>query len=135
MENRRNFIKSAFALTAGIFVASVVPLAAMENVVAGIFAYSKRKPGKWEGKAKSHAPIVTVKGDTITIETKHGMSEKHYIAKHTLLSESGKVLGEKYFSPTDKKAISTFKLTTKHEELFALSLCNLHDEWVTEVTL
>lgn len=113
---------------------TAVPAFAMEKVVADIMAYTKRKPGKWKGKAGSHAPVVTVRGNKVTIETKHGMSKKHYIVQHQLLSASGKVLGEKIFSPSDKP-ISTYTLKEKHEELYALSICSLHDQWGTEVTV
>lgn len=135
MKNRRNFMKSSLALTVGVLAATIVPAFAKKNSIKNIFAYSKENPGRWEGKDKSHAPVVIIKGDKITLETKHGMSKAHYIVKHTLLTETGEVLGEHVFAPTDKKAFSTYKLTHKPTKVFALSYCNLHDLWVTEVTL
>jgi len=136
MKTRRDFMKSSLAVSAVALTATTIPLLAAQNSKVNIFAYSKANPGRWEGKDKSHAPIVTIKGDDVTVETKHGMSSAHYIVKHTLLSETGEVIGENVFFPqTDKKAISHFKLTGKHKEIYALSFCNLHDQWVTKTTL
>ncbi len=128
-------MKSSLAVSAGMLTAGVLPASAAENTKANIFAYSKSNPGRWEGKEGSHAPVITIEGDKVTMETKHGMSETHYIVKHSLLSDTGEVLGENVFFPSDKKAISTFEIKGKHKELFALSFCNLHDLWVTEFTL
>lgn len=135
MKNRRDFMKSSLAVSAGVLAASVLPASAAENTKANIFAYSAANPGRWEGKAGSHAPVITIEGSKVTMETKHGMSETHYIVKHSLVTASGEVLGETVFFPTDKKAISTFEVTGHHKELYALSFCNLHDLWVTEFSL
>jgi len=97
----------------------------------GIF-YSSDNQGRWKGKEGSHSPIITVNGNTITVETKHGMSEVHYIVKHTLLTEGGEVLGETVFSPKDEKAISTFNLKQIPKYFVATSFCNLHDLWISE---
>ena len=135
MKNRRNFMKSSLAITVGVLAATIVPAFAKKNSEKNIFAYSKKNPGRWEGKDKSHAPVVTIKGNKVTVKTKHGMSKAHYIVKHTLVTDTGEVLGEHVFSPTDKKAVSSYKLTKMPNKLFALSYCNLHDQWVTEVIL
>ena len=135
MKNRRDFMKSSLVASAGLLAATAIPAMAKENSVKNIFAYSASEPGRWEGKAGSHAPVVSVDGSSVTIETKHGMAEMHYIVKHTLVTSSGEVLGESVFSPKDKKAISTFDIKAKDTQLFALSFCNLHDLWVTEFTV
>ncbi len=96
--------------------------------------YSKSDQGKWEGKAGSHAPVVHVDGDQVTLVTEHGMSEKHYIVRHTLVTEAGEVIGEKTFYPTDEKAVSTFILNGKRGKMTATSFCNKHDLWITEFT-
>jgi len=132
MKNRRDFIKSSLVASTGLLAATAIPAIAQENSVKNIFAYSASEPGRWEGKAGSHAPVITVNGDMVTVETKHGMSEMHYIVKHTLVTSSGEVLGENVFFPkNDKKAISHFSIKG-NQEFFALSFCNLHDLWVTE---
>lgn len=132
MNNRRNFMKKTLAVSAVALTAATIPAMAKENSKANIFAYSKENPGRWEGKAGSHAPVVTIKGNKVTLETKHGMAAAHYIVKHTLISSDGTVVGENVFFPTDKKAISTFDLPSVKGEFFALSFCNLHDQWVTK---
>jgi superoxide reductase len=136
MKNRRDFMKSTLAVSAVALTATTIPLFAKQNTKANIFAYSKANPGRWEGKDKSHAPVVSISGKKVTIETKHGMHPAHYIVKHTLVSETGDVVGERVFFPeTDKKALSHFELKGEYKELYALSFCNLHDQWVTKVSL
>jgi superoxide reductase len=134
MKNRRNFMKSSLVVSAGLIAAGVAPASAAEKTKASIFYYSQKNQGRWEGKAGSHAPVVTIEGNKVTIETKHTMSPEHYIVKHSLLTSAGEVLGESVFFPTDK-AISTYEISGEHKELFALSFCNLHDLWVSEFTL
>lgn len=134
MKNRREFMKSSLVVSAGLVVAGIAPASAAENTKASIFYYSQKNQGRWEGKAESHAPVVTVEGNKVTIETKHSMSPEHYIVKHSLLTSTGEVLGESVFFPTDKP-ISTYEISGGHKELFALSFCNLHDLWVSEITL
>lgn len=132
MNSRRNFMKKTVAVSAVALTAATIPAMAKANTHANIFAYSKENPGRWEGKAGSHAPVITVKNGLITIETKHGMAPAHYIVKHTLLTADGTVIGEKVFKGTDKKAISSYKVIGDSQEYFALSFCNLHDQWVTK---
>ena len=132
MNERRDFMKKTLAVSAVALTAATIPAMAKANTEANIFAYSKENPGRWEGKAGSHAPVITVKGDTVTIETKHGMAPAHYIVKHTLLSKTGEVLGERVFFTHDKKAVSSFKIKAGSSDYFALSYCNLHDQWVTK---
>jgi len=145
MNNRRNFIKTSLLLTAGVAttlnasdekakeVEAKKTEVKIEETIApkGIF-YSSKNQGRWKGKDGSHAPVITVDGKKVTIETKHGMSEAHYIVKHMLLTTDGEVLGETVFFPKDKKAISIFELKEEPKALVATSFCNLHDLWITE---
>ena len=123
MQKRRDFLKASLVTSAGLVAATVLPSSAAENSKANIFAYTKEHQGRWEGKAESHAPVVTIEGNKVTMETKHGMSEAHYIVKHSLLDSNGNVLGEQIFFPQDKKAISTYIIEGKYTELYALSFC------------
>jgi superoxide reductase len=132
MQKRRDFLKTSLVASAGLVAATVLPSSAAENSKANIFAYTQDHQGRWEGKASSHAPVVTIEGNKVTMETKHGMSEAHYIVKHSLLDANGNVLGEQIFFPQDKKAISTYVIEGKYTELYALSFCNIHDLWVTK---
>lgn len=97
--------------------------------------YSRENPGKWVKKVGGHAPNVTVKANTVSIETKHGMSKKHYIVRHTLVSSSGEILGTNTFSPLDDQAISIFEIPDGHKELYATSFCNKHDMWVEKFSV
>lgn len=132
MNERRKFIKSSLAVTAGAVTLGALPALAQNSTPVNIFAYTKENPRRWAGKAGSHAPIVTVKGNTVTLETKHGMSSAHYIVKHSVVSSDGTVLGENVFFPDSQKAVSSFEIKGSHKGVTALSFCNLHDLWATE---
>ena len=135
MNDRRDFLKKSVFLAAGTVAAgsaTVFASTAPGDFPSGI-VYTKDNPGKWAGKAGSHAPEIKVEGRKVTLTTKHPMSEKHYIARHTLVSADGTVLGSKTFYPSDKEAVSTYLLPYGHgSKLYATSFCNLHDFWVTE---
>ena len=137
MSNRRDFMKKGFAVVAGLTVLPLVSAKAAEKVaanpqahLAGII-YTTENQGKWAGKAKGHAPVVKVEGKQVTITTNHGMSEKHFIVRHTLVTASGEVIGEKTFSYNDEKAISVFTLPEGQHQFYATSFCNKHDLWMT----
>ena len=134
MSTRRNFMKTSALASAGV-MAAVMPSMAAENAPKNIFSYSTANQGRWEGKAGSHAPVITQAEGKVTLETKHGMSEGHYIVKHSIVTETGEVLGDNVFFPSDKKAISSYEIKGKHTKLYALSFCNLHDLWVTEFSV
>jgi superoxide reductase len=133
MKSRRSFLKKSVLMAAGIVIGkNTNAFASSAGFPPGI-VYTKDNPGKWAKKVGSHAPKVKIEGKKVTLTTKHPMSEKHYIVRHTLVSSDGKVLGSKTFYPSDKKAISTYELPSNHgPKLFATSFCNLHDFWVTE---
>ncbi|MCA9733382.1 hypothetical protein KC799_14690 [candidate division KSB1 bacterium] len=135
--NRRTILKTSVILPAAIAgtpFANLLGQTSSEKWPDGII-YTKDMPGKWEKKVKSHAPVVSVEGDKITLETVHGMSEEHYIVRHTLVTDKGEVVGEKTFYPVDEEAVSTFKLPADAKVLYATSFCNKHDFWITKVEL
>jgi superoxide reductase len=136
MTKRRDFVKTTIAVAAGFVASKSTGVSAgTKSKFLGII-YTAENPGKWDKKVNSHEPKVNVEGKQVTIKTLHGMSDEHFIVRHTLVCEHGKVLGEKTFYPTDKKAVSTFTLPEKHaKKLFATSFCNKHDLWVTEFTV
>ncbi len=142
MKDRRSFLKGSVAATAVLTLASAeqalagYPLTDSKPVadsgLAGV-VYSKYSQGKWQGKAGSHAPRITVKGNIVTVETRHVMSAKHLIIRQTLVGGDGTVLGSKNFQAGDK-AISVYELPSGYKgPLIATSFCNLHDLWITEV--
>ena len=133
MNDRRDFLKKSLFVAGGLAFANTrSAFAATGKFQAGI-VYTKDNPGKWAKKVGSHAPKVKVEGKKVTLTTMHPMSEKHYIVRHTLVALDGKVLGERTFYPSDKKAESAYELPVKKgTRIFATSFCNKHDLWVTE---
>ena len=66
MKNRRNFLKSSALLATGLAVSA--PLLAKlksedtrNSDFPGVI-FTEYEQGRWEGKAKSHVPIVKVEG-------------------------------------------------------------------------
>ena len=77
--------------------------------------------------------IQIIKGDKVIIITNHPMTKKHYIVRHTLVTEKGDIIGERTFYPEDKRAESQFRMPKGYKGiLFATSFCNLHDFWITK---
>jgi superoxide reductase len=141
MNNRRNFIKSTLVVASGLAISGTAfakgnlpaPKKEKSPKFSGII-YSAKDQGDWEGKAGSHAPKITMNGSKVTILTDHGMSERHFIVRHTLVTPKGEVLGTQTFYPNeDEKALSTHDLPEAYSgKLYATSFCNKHDFWVTE---
>ena len=133
MNDRREFLKKSIFLTAGVVTAKSATVFASSGGFPSGIVYTEENSGKWTRKVGSHAPKVKVEGSKVTLTTRHPMSEKHYIVRHTLVSADGTVLGSKTFYPSDKEAVSTYELPSGHgSKLYATSFCNLHDLWVTE---
>ena len=89
MNERRHFLKASLVLAAGVAVGS----ASRSSASAGAFPpgviYTAENPGRWGSKVGSHAPVVSREGKTITVTTKHPMSEIHYIVRHSLWRKTG----------------------------------------------
>ena len=135
MNERRVFLRASLALAAGVAVGSASESLASAGPFPGV-VYTADNPGQWSAKVSSHAPVVTRKGKTITVATRHPMSEIHYIVRHTVVAEDGTVIGAITFAPEDKEPVSTYDLPGyAGSRLFATSFCNQHDFWVTEFTL
>ena len=134
MSNRRTFLKTTLLVASGLAVSKAgFAKGKKDNHFSGII-YTESDQGDWEGKAGSHAPKVTIEGAKVTIFTDHGMSERHFIVRHTLVTPKGEVLGTQTFYPNeDEKAISTHELPEGYTgKLYATSFCNKHDFWMTE---
>lgn len=134
MSNRRDFLKTSLGVAAGVSVANIGIVSAGTTMLPPGLIYTRENPGKWDKKVKSHLPMVTVEGNKVRVETKHPMTEKHFIVRHTLVSKDGEVLGEKTFSPDDEEAVSVFELPSGKTALYATSFCNKHDMWVAEIS-
>jgi superoxide reductase len=138
MKNRRNFLKSSALLATGMAVSAPL-LAKTKSKKTPVFpgvVFTDKYQGKWDGKAGSHVPKVKVEGSKVTLHTEHGMSERHYIVRHTLVDQQGNMLGAKTFYPSDEQAISVFILPAGfHGKLYATSFCNKHDFWLKEFSV
>ncbi len=136
MTDRRTFLKGGLAAASALAVSSVNIASASSAKPYTNVVYTASNPGKWGKKVGSHLPSVTVEGNKVTLFTKHGMSEKHFIVRHTLVLADGTVVGAKVFSGNDKEARSSFELPAGYKgKVYATSFCNLHDFWVNETTV
>ena len=135
MGSRRSFLKGSLVL-AGTVAAGHVAEAQAGTALPPALVYTKDAPGRWAGKEGLHVPKVAVEGGKVTIVTPHPMTAQHFIVKHTLITPAGKLVGEKTFASTDAKAESAYDLPAGFTgTLWATSFCNLHDLWLTEVTV
>lgn len=132
MSNRRTFLKGSFAAAVAAVLGTGSAYAA-DTPLFGSIVYTKDNPGRWAQKEGSHAPVITVEGNKVKVQTNHPMSEKHFIVRHTLVLADGSVLGSKNFAGTDPDAISQYDLPEGYTGgLYATSFCNLHDFWMSE---
>ena len=135
---RRSFIRIALAGAATGIIAPEIVLASpmgkkiSSNMAGGVF-YTKDSPGRWAEKAGSHSPIIEKVETGVRVVTGHPMKPNdHWIIKHVLLDSDFKFIAENIFDPNkDKAALSNFSLAGQKEVVYALSVCNLHDSWLT----
>ncbi len=135
MTDRRTFIKGGLVAASAMALGSVnfanASSAPYTNVV-----YTAANPGRFAKKVGSHLPSITVEGSKVTLFTKHSMSEKHFIVRHTLVLADGTFIGAKVFTGTDAEAKSSYELPAGYKgKIFATSFCNLHDFWLNEATV
>lgn len=103
------------------------------NKMAGGVFFTTESPGRWAKKAALHAPIIEKTADGVKVTTPHPMDPgKHWIVKHVVLDKDFKFIAENIFDPSkQKEALSEFKLSGQSGAIYALSVCNLHDTWLT----
>ena len=73
----------------------------------------------------------------VKVTTAHAMKGcEHYIVKHMLLNKDFEFIAEKMFdSSKDKSPVSTFTLESYSGPLYALSVCNKHDTWISVIEI
>lgn len=137
---RRDFIRLSAAGAAVSVIAPTLAQAAeagKQPTPPGDVFYTKDAQGRWAGKGATHLPVIeVVKADgkaTVKVTTPHEVKGyEHYIVKHVLLDKDYKFLNERMFDPSkDLVAISEFSLTGYSGTIYALSLCNKHDLWLS----
>lgn len=138
---RRDFIRLSVAGVGAGMIAPTMAQAecgAATKVISDIY-YTKDSPGRWSGKAATHAPSIEIaKADAkvvVKVVTAHEMKGyEHYIVKHVLLDKNYKFIAEHLFNPMeDKLPMSEFTLENYSGALYALSMCNKHDVWLSGV--
>lgn len=139
--NRRGFIRMSMVGAATGIIAPKSILAGTlgekvsNNKMAGGLFYTMDAPGRWAKKAGSHSPILEKTETGVKVVTSHPMDPgKHWIIKHILLDKDFRFISENMFDPnTHKAAISDFSLAGQRGEIYALSVCNLHDSWLSVI--
>ncbi len=134
--NRRAFIRIGMAGAATGIITPEIALANQKtdsDSMAGGVYYTKESPGRWTKKAESHSPVVEKTNTGIRVVTGHPMKQgEHWIVKHVLLDHNFNFISENIFDPEkDKAPISNFGLPGQSGAIYALSVCNLHDTWLT----
>lgn len=85
-------------------------------------------PNTSEGAGEKHLPVITVSGDTVTVEVgsvEHPMTEDHYIQWIYLETKCGGQI--KYLTPSDSPK-AEFTLIND-EVISAYEYCNIHGLW------
>jgi len=88
------------------------------------------KPNTTDGAVEKHLPVVSVKGDTVTVKigsVPHPMVEKHYIEWVYLQTDKG---GQRKCLVPDVAPEVTFKLDGE-KPVAVFAYCNLHGLWKT----
>ena len=143
--DRRQFIGAVAAGAALTAVANTSVAGAKEadnlaSIFEGSFYLTKENPGRWAAKAAGHLPVVEVSKaggkSTVKVTTPHEMSGyEHYIVKHQLFDEKMNLLGETMFDPTKDAPVSSYDVADYSGVLYAMSVCNKHDVWVSAKTV
>ena len=141
--NRRELIKwGVFGGAAGILTPQLLRAGEaqgqLHTAMGGGVYYTKASPGRWSKKVTSHLPNIEVASNSdgkkeVLVVTRHVMEGfDHYIVKHMLLDGNFGFLMEKMFDPRDTEyPESTFTLDAYSGPLYALSVCNQHDTWIS----
>jgi superoxide reductase len=132
--DRRDLAKAAFlgaAMAALPAMSRAQAASADENLV-----FTADDPGHWGDAVKAkHVPVATVSGSTLTVTTPHVMTPAHYIVSHSVVLAGGQYLGRRTFTPADMPT-STYTLPDGYKgKVTVTSTCNLHDFWVSSLTV
>lgn len=148
--DRRAILRSALATAVGAagtlilprFVLAADPPAARPSPpapaspLAGSLYYTKDRPGRWKGKEAGHLPVVERKGSVLTVRTLHPQDGfRHYIVKHLVLDRDFKIIADTRFNPWRDDPLSSVDVYGREEVVYAISVCNVHDAWLTPFRL
>ncbi|EDQ87941.1 uncharacterized protein MONBRDRAFT_37611 [Monosiga brevicollis MX1] len=100
--------------------------------------FTKEQPGKWEGKAGGHVPVVSKNDDgTVTVKVPHVMKkgekdeDDHWIEYVFVQDAEGNIVAMNKFTPTDAAAAISFQ-PEAGKTLTPFGYCNLHGMWKGE---
>ena len=140
--DRRSFMRIGMAGAATGIIAPEFVLAdghgnKLKSPMAGGLFYTKENPGRWAKKAGPHLPIIEKTAGGVKVVSGHPMKpNKHWIVKHMILDSDFNFIADYVFDPTkEKQAISEFKLSGQKGTIYAISVCNLHDSWVSSINV
>lgn len=104
--------------------------------MAGGLYYTKSTPGRWAGKESGHVPMIERRGSSIEVTTGHEMDGfHHYIVKHVILDERFDVVTETMFDPRNDSPVSQHSVRGLRGTVYAVSLCNKHDAWISALKI
>ena len=132
---RRDFARSALLGAGLVATLPAIARAATPSPTSNV-VFTQADPGHWGPNfAAVHVPQVTVAGGVVSVKTPHEPGEGHYIVSHTVVLANGVYLHRKNFTSTDDP-VSEHKLPDGYKgPVIVTSACNLHDLWVTTVTV
>lgn len=139
--NRRYFLESmllggAALLVPGAALAAATRFDPMTSKLAGAVYYTKKRPGRWSNYATQHLPTFTRKGNALQLRTGHEMrGYNHFIIKHMLFDQNFRMIGERSFDPEKDWPVSVYDITGLDKALYGVSVCNLHDTWMSALKL
>lgn len=109
----------------------------LQTIMGGGLYYTKEQPGRWARKAGGHSPAIERKKNRIEVTTPHPMNGfKHYIVKHMILNHKFEFVSEHRFDPrVDEIPVSQYDIGRLNHRVFAVSVCNKHDTWVTALDI
>ena len=134
---RRHFVRAALTVGASAAAATTLPCAAAAAPSAPLrnIVFSAADPGHYAALESLHVPQVEVGAGVLTVTTPHPMSEAHYIVSHTVVLEDGTFVGRKTFTWHDRP-VSEHRLPAGYKgKVSVTSTCNLHDWWLTSVSV
>ena len=108
----------------------------LKGPLAGSLYYTAEKPGRWKELIESHTPIITKNKNKIEVITNHEMrGVEHYIIKHVVFDKEFKIISEVKFKPSISIPSSSHNISGYSGEVFVLSICNQHDNWLNFISL
>ena len=137
--DRRRFLETSLLGGAALMVpgaALAKTFDPMTSPLAGAVYYTKKRPGRWARYAAAHLPTFARKGNALQVKTPHHMrGYAHYIVKHMLFDGNFRMIGEKGFEPGKDWPVSIYDITGMKGAVYAVSVCNLHDSWMSGLKL